>query len=161
MRTPMILLVAGFLLVSGPALADSPSQAELLDQYLDTVKGDLTERRDAALRAVLVLSDEEAEAFWPLQKQYDRERGRLGKERRKLLKEWGKVYQKLDAETAQRLAAQAFSLDEQRTALRKKYFDLMSERVNPVVAAQFLQLEGQFETMGDLKLATYVPLASR
>jgi len=52
-----------------------------------------------------------------------------------------------------------FSLDEQRAALHKKYFDLMVERVNPVVAAQFLQLQRQFETMGDLKLATYVPLA--
>ena len=30
-----------------------------------------------------------------------------------------------------------------------------------VVAVQYLQLQGQFETMADLKIATHVPLAVR
>jgi hypothetical protein len=35
----------------------------------------------------------------------------------------------------------------------------MSEQIGAVTAVQFLQLQGQFETMADLKLATAAPLA--
>ena len=167
MNKPRSLVVVSLLLGAAlalPALTraqEATSQAEMLDQYLDTVRGDLIARRDASLRAILQLSDEEAKTFWPLQKTYDKERKKLGDDRRALLQEWGKVHANLTDEKARELADRVFALDTKRTALRKKYFELMADAVSTVVAVQFLQLQSQFETMGDLKLATYVPLAVR
>lgn len=163
-RVCLSLLLAGSLLLSVPAaFSQEPSdvQAEVLDQYIKTLRGDLTARRDAALRAIVQLSEAEGKSFWPLQQAYDKERVKIGEERRALLKEWGKVYQNLTAEKAKDLAGRLFRIEDSRLALRHTYFDKISAAVSPVVAAQFLQIETQFETMGDVQLATYVPVAVR
>jgi hypothetical protein len=57
------------------------------------------------------------------------------------------------------MGARSLKLDEDRNALRRKYFDVMSEKVSPLAAGQFLQLERQFETMMDFKVQSVVPLA--
>lgn len=159
-----IALLAGLAL---PALNPTPLQAQAqdaaaaqtLEQYLKAVRGDLIARRDSALHALLQMNEAEAEKFWPLQKEYDKEAQQLGKARLSLLREYQEIYDKLTPETAAALADKFFKLHDERDALRRKYFKRMSEEVSIVVAVQFLQLQGQFETMGDLKLATYVPLA--
>ena len=63
------------------------------------------------------------------------------------------------AEQAKDLGARSLKVDDERNALRRKYFDLMSQKVSPLAAGQFLQLERQFETMMDLKVQSVVPLA--
>ena len=57
------------------------------------------------------------------------------------------------------MALRSIKLDEDRNALRRKYFDLMAEKVSVLVAGQFLQLERQFETLMDVQTQAIVPLA--
>jgi len=159
-----VIPVVVMLLVLGSAVAlgqDSSAETKALEDYFKVVKGDLTAKRDSALRTLVQLSDDEAKAFWPLVKAYDDEMAQQRKKRRALVEEFLGVYDKLTPDVANRLANTALDLDNARNELRRKYFDSMSSKVSPVVAAQFLQLQGQFETMADLKLATAMPLATR
>jgi len=163
-RVRLPLLLVGSMMLSAPAaLCQAPAgaQADTLEQYAKTLRGDLTARRDAALKGILQLSEAEAKSFWPLQQSYDKERMKIGEARGELLREWGKVYQGLTAEKAKDLASRLFAVETSRQELRKSYFDKMSAAVSPVVAAQFLQIQSQFEAMADVQLATYVPLAVR
>jgi hypothetical protein len=159
----LALVTAAVLAAAIPSAAqESPSSnTQVLDEYLKTMRQDLTARRDATLRAVVQLTPEEAKTFWPLQKEYDQELKKLGDARKSLLQEWGEVYNRLTDAKAKELAGRLFELNDARSALRKKYFDQMSAEVSVVAAVQFLQLETQFETMADLQLATYVPVAIR
>ena len=52
-------------------------------------------------------------------------------------------------------------LERKRTDLHEEYFNRMADEVSTVVAVQWLQLEGQFESMADVKIAEGVPLAIR
>ena len=140
---------------------DSAAETKVLEDYFKVVKGDLTAKRDSALRTLVQLSEDEAKAFWPLVETYDDEMAQQRKQRRAVIEEFLGVYDKLTPEQAQKLADRALDLDVARNEVRRKYFKLMAREVSPVVAAQFLQLQGQFETMGDLKLAAAMPLATR
>jgi hypothetical protein len=156
-------LLAALVLLSLPAVAqmDAPAKEEYLEKFFEAAGQDLGARRDSALRTLLEISEEEKEVFLPLLKSYDEELSAIFDARFALLREFSGVHDKLTDEKAAELAGRALDLDEKRSALHRKYFRLMSEQVSPVVAVQFLQLQSQFETMADLKLATNVPLAVR
>jgi Spy/CpxP family protein refolding chaperone len=158
----VLLIVIAALLVGGTvASAQSASEMQVLEQYIQMVKGDLTAKRDSAMSTLLELDKEESAKFWPLLKQYDKESKALRKKRRAMLEEFLGVYDKLTPAKAEELANVAFELDNERNALRKKYFKKISGEISAVVAVQFLQLQSQFETMGDMKLAAAMPLAVR
>jgi hypothetical protein len=156
-------LLAALLLLTFPAAAqmDAPAKEEVLEKYLSAVGEDLGARRDSALLALLELGEEEKKVFLPLLRAYDQEFSANLNTRLELLREFSAVHDKLTAEKATALAERALDLDDQRSALHRKYFRLISEKVSPIVAVQFLQLQSQFETMADLKIATNVPLAVR
>jgi hypothetical protein len=144
-----------------PVPSATDAEQKTLEEYMKMVRGDITARRDSAIATLLEMNDTERKAFGPLRQAYDKELAAIGKRRVDLMQEYMKVHTKLTPDTARRLFAELHRADEDRLALRKKYFDLISKEVSPVVAAQFLQLERQFETMGDLKIATRMPLAVR
>jgi len=135
------------------------AEQQTLEQYLKMVRGDLEAQRDSALQGVLEMNEAERKAFWPLKQAYDKELAEIGKRRLAAIQDYMKSYKQPTPEKARELFDRFYKLDEDRMALRKKYFDLMSKEVSIVIAAQFSQLERQFETMGDLKLATRMPLA--
>jgi hypothetical protein len=160
------LLVIGAVLTSvlvQPARGQEEPQAQVqtLEEYFKIARDDLVLRRDSALRALVQLGEGEAETFWALQKAYDDEAAKLGEKRKSLMRAYWKDHDKLSAERAKELALKSFELDDERNALRRKYFEKIAADVSPIVAVQFLQLQRQFEIMGDLKIATYAPLAVR
>jgi len=146
-----------------PGLAGQPAEAnkKVLEDYFQAIGTDLAARRDSAMSTLLQLDEAEAKVFWPLKKAYDKELSKLFDARFEMLGEFDAVHDKLTLEKANELAERALALDEQRTELHRKYYKLMSEKISPITAVQFLQLQGQFETMADMKIATHVPLAMR
>lgn len=155
------LLFLSALVLSQPAHGEEQKApaSQSLEDHLKVVRGDVLQKRESALRTVIELDENQAKAFWPLKEQYDAELKKIGESREVLLREYVKVYQSLSAEKAADLATRSLKLDDDRNALRRKYFDLMSRKVSPVAASQFLQLQRQFETMMDLKVQTVIPLA--
>ena len=61
-------------------------------------------------------------------------------------------------EKADQLAHQAMQLDDQRLALRKKYYDLMKKSLPAVVVARFFQIENQIQLVVDLQIASNLPI---
>ena len=110
---PVLLLVS--LATAVPTRAADKTEAQMLDEHLQVVRGDIVAKRDSAIKTLVQVDEQHAAAFRTLREQYD--------------------------------------------ALLRKYFDLMAAQVSPVAAGQFLQIERQFETMADLKVATAMPLA--
>jgi len=161
LAVPMLLLGAMLLMLFPvSAQAEPVVDEEALDRYLQALRTDLVSRRDSAFRVLLDLQGAEGKAFWPLKNEYDQELAALGDTRKKLMTEFVKARANLTAETAGEIANRAFEYQHARNALHRKYFKKMSEEVSTVIAVQFVQLQGQFETLGDVKLASAIPLAS-
>ena len=64
---------------------------------------------------------------------------------------------RLTVDLANDLAARSFDNDAKRNDLHRRYYERISSEISPVIAIQYLQLQGQFETMFDMKLAANVP----
>ena len=155
----MILLFGGTIALAQSDDDSADAEVQALDSYVQMVKGDLKAKRDSALRTLLVMTEEQRAVFDPLKQRYDEERGALRESQLALMRKFMAIHDQLTLESSAALADQFFALDEEVIQLRRKYFKLMSEQIGAVTAVQFLQLQGQFETMADLKLATAAPLA--
>jgi hypothetical protein len=154
------MLSIGLALSAAPP-ADAQADKEVLQKYFQAIGTDLAKRRDSAMSVLIEMNDQESKAFWPLKQAYDAELKKIFEARFAVLDEFDGVHEKLTSEQATDLAERALAIDVSRTELHRKYFDLMSEKVSPVVAVQFLQLQSQFETMADMEIASRVPLAMR
>jgi hypothetical protein len=157
------LIVAAGAAPAQVPVPDKPAAGEQqsLEQVLKMVRGDIEAQRNSALHALVELTEDEAKAFWPLKEAYDKELLAIGKRRLAAVQDYVEVQSALTAAKAQELGERFHQLDLERLALRKKYFDRIAKEVSPVAAVQFMQLQRQFETMGDLKVATMTPLAAK
>lgn len=156
----LVPVCAALLVLGAVALPAQDEDTKALEQLFQVAKGELTAKRDSALKTLVTLDGEKEQAFWSLVGQYDKEMAEQRKERRALVEEFVAAHDKLTAGQAEKLADRVLDLDNARNEVRRKYFKRMAKEASPVAAAQFLQLQGQFETMGDLKLATAMPLAT-
>jgi hypothetical protein len=158
-RTLALLLVTTLAVPALAAPQDIPTEEEILRQYVETARGDLRAKRNSALEVMIDLDADEAEVFWPIKQEYDKDSQAYWEARLALVKEYAGMHESLTTETANDLARRVFELEARRTELRRTYFKRLSAEVSTVVAVQFLQVQSQFDSMADLKLATIVPLA--
>ena len=163
LRTLFVVLAVAFATLSlgVPVRAEQPADAnkEYLDKFFQAIGSDLSAKRDSAMSALIQMNEDEKKVFRSLKKQYDKELKSIFDARFEMLSDFGDIHEKLNADNAAEIADRAFSLEDRRTALHRKYFKLMSKQVSPVVAVQYLQLQSQFEIMADMKIASQVPLA--
>jgi hypothetical protein len=155
-----VLAVATTLALAGASTtAQTPSNAEMVEEQMRQVRKQIKEKRDSALRTLLSLSPEQAQAFRPLQQAYDEELQAQGKKDLDLIREFSAAYDELDAAAAAELGKRFFELEREHLALQEKYLKKISDEVSPVVAVQFLQLQRQFEAELELERMKYMPLA--
>ena len=159
MKNTLTLALAFVLLTAGSVMAQTDAEVQALNLYVSKLKGDLTRKRDSSLTYMIKLEGEQSKAFRKIVREYDKDAKKIGKARMTMLREFVRTSDSLSAEQASELAERAFTIAESRIALRRQYFKLISEEISAVVAVQFLQLQSQFDTMADSKLAATIPLA--
>jgi phage FluMu gp28-like protein len=84
------------------------------------------------------LDAKQAALFWPVYEQYAGEQEQLDDQKLAIIQDYAKNFMTIDDAKADELAQRVMALDEQRTALRKKYYEAM-KKVLPTVV-RFLQL---------------------
>ena len=62
---------------------------------------------------------------------------------------------------AKKLAEQAMSIEKERMKLKHACYEKLASSISPVVAARFLQVEGQLNLLLDLQLAEEMPLIEK
>ncbi len=151
-----------------PAAAATPASNQtasagdaVFGKYIQQIGRELIMRRDSAMKALIEMDEGESERFWAVKAEYEAELGRYYDDRLTLIAEFSEVHDKLTRELATDLAGRALDFERRRTDLHEKYFNRMADEISPVVAVQWLQLETQFESMADVKIAEGVPLAIR
>ena len=153
------LLLAAVLASVPAARAQADPRAEALEQYMRTLKTDILSRRDATLMAIVKLDGDAQKEFSSLKAAYDKELLKQAKARMKLLREFMTMHKDISADQAKDISSRYFEQETARQGLHERYFKMMFEKISPVVAVQFLQVQGQFETMAAMERAKYVPLA--
>ncbi len=131
------------------------------DAYLELVRSDLKTEKKAIIVNVMELTDAESNVFWPIYREYEAERDKLGDRTIALLKDYVNNYDKLTDQKAEELVKESFKIRKEKLKLKEKYFKKMKKALSPKRAAQWLQLENQLDTILDFQIAEQLPLIQK
>jgi hypothetical protein len=143
-----------------PAPAAQPPHRDSLRAYVDALRADLSNGKVKTINDVMKLSDEEAKVFWPIYKDYEDELFENGDRRVALIKEYTTLTAShaLTDDKARELAPRWFEFQTQQLELLKKYYGILQDKLSPIRAAQFVQIEHRFALVVDLTIASELPL---
>lgn len=164
------ILLAG-MMATGAAAQQKPAAAaatetaapeetkELNTQaYIQLLRTDLQAKREAILQEGLQLDEKQAAAFWPVYRQYAAEQQKLGDQKLALIEQYANDFATMTDAKADGLAQKVMALDQQRLALREKYYAEMKKVLPTVLVVRFFQLENQIQLLVDLQIAAHLPI---
>ena len=108
------LIFAALLLVSTTAYAN--------ETYVELLRSDIRTQKVAIITEVMDFTDTQREAFWPVYREYEVELSKVGDARLALIKDYAKNFDEMTDVKAGKLIKSWFKLQEERTALKKKWF---------------------------------------
>ena len=144
------------LLVIVFVLATSIGYAQ--EAYIELLRSDVKTKKVAIITEVIQFTDEEANAFWPIYREYDLELAKIGDARIALIKDYAQHYETMTDEKAKELVQMALKLEGKRTKLKRKYFKRFDRVLSSKTVAKFFQLENQINLLIDLQIASELPL---
>jgi hypothetical protein len=158
-RSLYLLAAATFIAVPLLAADKSPEIVDDTHAYFEVLRSQFNSEKVATLNRILKLTADEADKFWPIYREYEKEFAAVGDRKLQLIREFFKDYGRngLTDESASALAEKWFKNLQDRTDLWKKYHAKLSRELSPVRAAQFLQVEHQMALLVDLSLASDMP----
>ena len=146
-------LLAFEVVAFGTAMAQSAPE-----KYLELLRGDVRAERVEILTEALDLPPAQADAFWPLFREYDTELTALSDRRVALIKRFAEKYGTLTDADADGIAREWFKLQNDRNKLRQKYYGKIAKATSSLVAARFIQVEHTVGMLIDLNIAAELPL---
>lgn len=127
-------------------------------ELIELARQDIRAGRTGMVAASMRLTPEQQEVFWPIYREYADEQEALLDRRIAMLQEFAQNVDSMDDKTAQSIARQSFAIQRSRLERRERYFERMSEALGPVLAARFLQVDGQISTLLDFEMMKLTPL---
>ena len=146
------------LLVGGLVPLAFPAQAGEVEGFIELLRSDIRSEKVAPLTVAMDMDEQQAENFWPLQRDYESSLALLNDERLKLIKLYAKQWGTLTDEQAAVIATDWFSIQERRLKLRKATYKKVTKEIGALVAARYLQIENSVQMVLDLQLASELPL---
>ncbi len=144
-----------------PARAQTKAAPEPDDlrAILETMRSDVNGYKIRVLNQVMALTAPEAEAFWPIYRQYEKELAAVGDRKVALIREFMNLRAagSIDPKAWDGLAQRWLKNVQDRLDLWKKYQKKLTKAVSPMRAAQFLQVEHQMALFIDLNIASEMP----
>jgi hypothetical protein len=79
----------------------------------------------------------QARIFWPIYNDYEADLDKLGDEKLAIIQEYATNFLTMTNEKADELAQRVMALDDQKVALRRKYYDLMKKSLPAILVVRF------------------------
>jgi hypothetical protein len=141
-----------------------PSTTEAQDTniraYVELLRADVRAEKTAIIGQMMDLNDDQATKFWPIYREYDVALQQLNDKKLAGIKQYAKNYDSMTDEKADELAKLALDLENERTDLKRTYYEKVSKQLGGILAARFLQIENQLLMVIDLQIASSLPIVS-
>jgi len=126
--------------------------------YIEVLKSDVKTQRRALITGAMGLTEEQAQKFWPVYKEYEAEFDKLMDRELELIKKYAENYADLSDEMADVLIKQAMDLDNEQLDLDKKYYAKLKKEIGAKLAAKFRMVDKRINLMINLQVAASVPV---
>lgn len=137
-----------------------PSESQELntEAYIQLLRTDLNAQKQQIVKETMQLDDKQARIFWPIYKAYEADLDKLGDEKLAIIQDYAANFLTMTDEKADQLAQRVMALDDQKAALRRKYYELMRKSLPAIIVVRFFQVEDQIQLLTDLKIASNLPI---
>lgn len=129
------------------------------DASIELQRTELRKDKRELIKAVAKFDEKQANAFWPIYDNYEKELTRLNDKRLAILKDYAANWANLTDAQATQMTAAAMDYMERRIALRKAYMEKINKVLPGILVARMMQFEHQLDLLVDLEIASQVPLA--
>lgn len=137
-----------------------PSESQVLNTqtYIELLRTDLNAQKRQIVNEAMQLDDKQARIFWPIYNNYEADLDKLADEKLEIVQDYATNFLTMTNEKADELAQRVMALDDQKIALRRKYYDLMKKSLPAILVVRFFQVENQIQLLVDLKIASNLPI---
>lgn len=137
-----------------------PSDSQVLNTqtYIELLRTDLNAQKRQIVNEAMQLDDKQARIFWPIYNNYEADLDKLADEKLEIVQDYATNFLTMTNEKADELAQRVMALDDQKIALRRKYYDLMKKSLPAILVVRFFQVENQIQLLVDLKIASNLPI---
>lgn len=157
-RNSVVLTTMFAMLALSPLCrAQAQLQAPSIDSTIEVVRADMQADRATIISAGMNFNEKDGAAFWPIYRQYERERSMLDDGRAAVIKEYTQDYTALTDAEAKAMAERMFEYDSRLAALRKTYYKKFNKVLPAVTVTKFFQLDRRVDLMMDMQVASSLP----
>jgi len=162
MKKAVVILLGLMISVSGffvtPRVQAAPEDFGFRN-FEEVTRANIRADHAELISKVMMLSEKEAQAFWPVFRDYEKDLMKLNDERIRILRDYAENYGELMTEDkADALAERSLDWQAGRVKLMRNYYKKFSKALTPKTAAKFIQVENQIWILMDLQIAHEVPL---
>lgn len=131
----------------------------ITDEDIALLRQDLRAKKMQVIGENMLLSDPEAQKFWPVYNHYVRDLQEVNNQKYALLKQYAHMWGTMTDQDAVIYVRNWLEVDQQVQALRVKYVPLVNQVLPGKKAATFFQLDRRLNMIIDLQLFSQIPLA--
>ena len=128
------------------------------DQYVELLRKDLRSEKKQIVAANMLLTEAEAQKFWPVYDEYTVEAAKINDAKLSVIKEYVQTYETLNDAQAERMVKTWSAADEATVQLRLKYLPIFQKALPGKKVARFFQVDRRIGSVIDLQLASEIPL---
>jgi Spy/CpxP family protein refolding chaperone len=163
MKRNLALLIGAGLLFGSPALHSQQATASptVTDQDIQLMRKDVQSDKKLIVAANMVLTDAEAQKFWPVYDQYAADLAKVNDTKLAVVKEYAANVDALSDAKAEDLARRWTEADSAAIQLRLKYLSRLQRVLPGTKAARFFQIDRRIGLVMDLQLASEIPLVTQ
>jgi hypothetical protein len=133
------------------------SQEPSIDSVIEIVRADMRADRTTIITTGMAFSEKDAGLFWPIYRNYERERSSIDDRRVAVIKEYAAKYSSLTDADAKAMAEKMFDCDSRLAELKKKYFKKFNAVLPAFTVTKFFQLEHRIDLLMDMKVEASLP----
>jgi Spy/CpxP family protein refolding chaperone len=158
LRSSLAALAVAILALPATTLAQDAISDQEVAAIIEAARSELRASREQLLAANLSLTQAEADAFWPLYRQYNAEKARFGDERLQIIKDYASAYPDVDDATAASLVDRSVKNSKASNKFKQQYVGKFRKVLPPVKLMRFLQIESRVDNLVELQIQRSIPV---
>ena len=151
-----IVTTGGLAAVLLGAAASTPLAAQ--ENLMQMIRADIRAEAQQLTAVAMQLSEEDAQEFWGIYRDYELERSKWTDARLALIKAYAEEYTTMSDEAAGEIMGKSFDLLRDRLDQYEEYYEEVEQALGASTAARAVQIERQLGLIIDLQLAHEIPL---
>jgi len=151
------LLTVTFAILALSPVCRAQIQEPGFDSKVEVIRADMRADKTTIITAAMAFSDKDAAVFWPIYRQYDRERSTLEDGRVAVIKAYTEKYPNITDAEAKSMVERMFECDSRLAALKKTYYKKLNKVLPALTVTKFFQLDRRFDLMIDMKVESSLP----